>query len=180
MTSSSGNVSGGKVLARRAGDEVCFLVVGRGTANHSPALREYAENALAAGAKQLQIDLRDCTHCDSTFLGTLVGLRRTFAGHGCEAVRLVRPSDAVRHILTQMCADRLFSIVEKAASANCDTTWEQLEEGCDRVQPFRFKQTVVDAHQALAGASPELAERFGPLAEAMQQELANEGLGKGT
>ncbi len=180
MTSSSGNISSDKVLARRAGDDVCFLVVGRGTAKHSPSLREYAENALAAGATQVQIDLRNCTHCDSTFLGTLVGLRRTFAGHGCGAICLVRPSDAVRHILTQMCADRLFPIVEKATSTNCDTTWEQLEENCDRSQPFRFKQAVVDAHLALAGASPELAERFRPLAEAMQQELANEGPGKGS
>jgi anti-anti-sigma regulatory factor len=183
MTSSSGGISKNKVsrdkvLARRAGDEVCFLVVGRATASHSPALREYAENALSAGATQVQIDLRDCTHCDSTFLGTLVGLRKAFAGHGCEAIRLVRPSDAVRHILAQMCADRLFSIVEKAASANCDTTWEQLEEDCGRAQPFRFKQTVAEAHQALAGANPALAERFGPLAEAMQQELANDGLAK--
>ena len=76
--------------------------------------------------------------------------------------------------MTQICADRLFAIVESTSNTHCDTTWEQLEDDSARRQSRKFKVTVVAAHQALAEASPELAERFAPLAEAMQQELAKE------
>src|SRR5436190_684167 len=74
--------SGGKVLARRVAEEVCFLVVGRVGASHCPALRQFAEDNLARGATRVQFDLRDCTHCDSTFLGTLIRMRDLSRSHG--------------------------------------------------------------------------------------------------
>src|SRR6476659_1604097 len=52
--------SGGKVLARRVDDEVCFLVIGRANAHHSPGLRNYAEGALSSGVSTILVELRDC------------------------------------------------------------------------------------------------------------------------
>src|SRR6187200_2192579 len=66
----------GKVLARRVASELCFLVVGRVTSHQAPALRQYVEEGLAGGAARVEVDLRDCTYCDSTFLGTLLRLQR--------------------------------------------------------------------------------------------------------
>ena len=169
MTSSSG-----KVLARRLGDEVSFIAVGRVCASLCPALRQYAEDALSCGATAIEIDLADCTHCDSTFLGTLLALRQALHVHGPSALRLVHPSQPVRHIFSQMGADRLFQIVDHSPASLGDMTWEQLRDDSARAQSLRFKQTVVDAHQALASAGGELTERFAPLAEAMREELAAE------
>jgi anti-anti-sigma factor len=174
MSGSSGQISSGRILARRLDDEVCFLVVGRACANQSPALRQYAEKALASGVTMIQVDLSDCTHCDSTFLGTLLRLFQDCRCHGPEALQLVRPSPAVRQILTQMGVARLFYVAEKSSLGMTDMTWQQLDDHYERAQSQRFKQNVVDAHEALAGAGGELAQKFGPLAEAMREELATE------
>src|SRR5687768_12488486 len=106
MTTLSGNV-----LARREADEVTFLVVGQVGCHHSPAMRQYAEDSRRSGARKIAVDLQECKFCDSTFLGTLLQLSRIFQPLG--GFVLVRPSAPVRQILTQLCADRLFSIVEQ-------------------------------------------------------------------
>lgn len=162
--------STGKVLARRVANEVCFLVAGRVCANQCPALRQFAEDALSCGATAILVDLRDCTHCDSTFLGTLLRFRHSLASQGPGALRLVCPSAPVRQILAQIGGDRLFDIVEYAATTPSEATWQQLADNFDCSQKMQFKQHVVEAHQALAKEGGELAKRFGPLAEAMHQE----------
>ena len=173
MSGSSGQVYS-RVLARRLGDEVCFLVVGRACANHGPALRQYAEEALASGVTSIQVDLSDCTHCDSTFLGTLFRLCQACRTGGPRVLQLVQPSAAVRQILTNMGATRLFHISENSIGATTDMTWQQLDDHYQRTHSRQFKENVVDAHQALAGAGGELAQRFGPVAEAMREELAGQ------
>jgi anti-anti-sigma factor len=160
----------GKVLARRADDEVCFLVIGRANAHHSPGLRQYAEGALRSGANTILVDLRDCRHCDSTFVGTLLRLKHTVAAKA-GSMQLVRPSAEVRDILAHMGAQRLFEIVEHVPGRDEDMTWQEIADDDGRTASSRFKRNAMEAHQALAGAGGELAARFGAVAEAMQQEL---------
>ena len=164
-------ISSGKVLARRAADDLCFLVLGRVTSHHSPAMRRYAEEGLACGAARVEVDLRDCTYCDSTFLGTLLHLMRCCDSHNQKPFRLVCPSAEVRQILAQIGAERLFCIVNEATTTDLETTWQQLSDNLDRIDSFRFKENVVDAHLALANAGGALGQRFGPLAESMSREL---------
>lgn len=161
----------GKVLARREGDELSFLVVGKVTCHHSPALRQYAEEGLQSGATSVQVDLRDCSYCDSTFLGTLLALKRRFDPAGNGKFRLVCPSATFRQMLAQIGAERLFYITNEANAPDIQTTWQQLADSVDRIAARRFKQNVVEAHQELASAGGPLAQRFAPLAEAVRREL---------
>src|SRR5262245_42968691 len=92
----------GKVLARQEGDELCFLVIGRVTCDHSPAFRQYAEEGLARGATRIQVDLRDCVYCDSTFLGTLLQLKHRLDCRQHEAFRLICPSPEFRKMMVQI------------------------------------------------------------------------------
>src|SRR6185369_7774620 len=153
-------------------DEVCFLVIGQANAHLSPGLRQYAEGALSSGASTIVIDLRECTHCDSTFVGTLLRLKHTVAAKS-GTLQLLRPSAAVCNILAHMGAQRLFEVIEQIPPhGNDDLTWQELADDDGRTASSRFKRTAMEAHQALAGAGGELAARFGALAEAMQQELS--------
>src|SRR5262245_27835258 len=101
-------VLSGKVLARQAADELCFLVIGKVTSHHSLALRQYAEEALDRGTVRVHVDLRDCTYCDSTFLGTLLQLQRRCDCENQGTLRLVCPSAEFRQLLTQIGAEQLF------------------------------------------------------------------------
>jgi anti-anti-sigma factor len=167
----------GKVFARQEANELCFLVVGNVTCHNSPSLRQYAEEGLAGGATRVQVDLRDCTYCDSTFLGTLLQLKRRVDAKSPEGFRLVRPSAEFRKVLSQIGAERLFCIVDEAPILDMQMTWQQLKDDADRRGTFRFKQVVVEAHRELASAGGDLAARFGPLAEALGSELEQERRG---
>jgi anti-anti-sigma factor len=161
----------GKVLARQEADELCFLVVGNVTCHHSPALRQYAEEGLARGATRIQVDLRDCMYGDSTFLGTLLQLKRRCDGQNQGAFRLVCPSASFRQLLAQIGAEQLFRIVDHVTTTDIQTTWQQLNDDEIRAGSLRFKQNVVEAHQELAKSGGALGQRFGPLAEAVSREL---------
>lgn len=159
----------GKVLARREADEVTFLVIGKVGCHQSPGLRLYADDARRNGARRVAVDLCDCQFCDSTFLGTLLHLKRVFEPLG--GLTLVRPSAAVRQILGQLGAERLFLIAEQAPTIDIQTTWQQLDSHWEKERGKEFKTTVVEAHEELASAGGALAEKFKPLAEALRQEL---------
>jgi anti-anti-sigma factor len=159
----------GKVLARREGDEVLLLIAGQMGCHQCPALKQYVEDARRRGARKLAIDLADCKHCDSTFLGTLLALKRAFDPLG--GMVLVHPSAEVRRILAQMGAEQLFTIVDQFPPYDVQTTWQQIDSHWEKEQNKAFKRTVVEAHEELAAAGGALAARFGPLAEAMREEL---------
>lgn len=166
------SITSGKILARRVDEEVCFCVLGRADAHLSPGLRQYAEGALSSGATTIVIDLRECTHCDSTFVGTLLRLKHIVAAKS-GALQLLRPSTAVCSILAHMGAQKLFDVIEQLPRrGDDDMTWQELADDDGRTASSRFKRTAAEAHQALAQAGGELAARFGAVAEAMQQELA--------
>ena len=79
----------GQIFAAKQADELDFRIVGRVTCHHCPAMRQFAEQAL--GATRIRVDLQACTHFDSTFLGTLLFLRRPAKDAAPRSVVLVTP-----------------------------------------------------------------------------------------
>src|SRR4051812_29955311 len=94
-------------VGRQAGT-VLFQVEGVARMPQGLALRRAAEPCLAEGSP-VRIDLRRCTYMDSTFVGTLLVLRRA-AGCGGD-LALVAPSTPCRDLLRQMGLDRVLSVV---------------------------------------------------------------------
>src|SRR5262245_54518955 len=80
---------------------VTFRVEGRGTMNQSLPMRRCAERCLENGINSVRIDLRDCTYMDSTFLGTLLTLKKFLAQRQGEMI-LIAPSPSCCRILQQM------------------------------------------------------------------------------
>ncbi|REJ95163.1 MAG: anti-sigma factor antagonist, partial [Planctomycetota bacterium] len=89
---------------------VRLRVCGRAQAFQCPALRRFVEDCLAGDATELRIDLSGCEHFDSTFLGTLLHLRRTRCATGGAILTLVNPSQESLEILKRMGVKRLFNI----------------------------------------------------------------------
>src|SRR5262249_39928153 len=80
---------------------VTFWVEGRGTMHNSLPMRRCAEHFLAGGTTTVRVDLRDCTYMDSTFLGTILTIRKALdrvQGH----LVLIAPSPSCCRILQQM------------------------------------------------------------------------------
>jgi anti-anti-sigma factor len=74
------NEAGAKLRAGRTASGVLVQVEGRGTLKVSPALRQFAVHWLEdqPGTSTIVIDLSQCDYLDSTFLGCLAGLHRSY------------------------------------------------------------------------------------------------------
>ena len=127
-----------------------FRVSGRATMQQSPALLRAAARSLAGGVTSLRVDLHDCAYMDSTFLGCLLALKRQVDAHGGRDFALIAPSPQCMGLLRQMGMDRVLHITGEAAAVLPDSEWHALDDPApDR--HAEFKETVVRAHQELAG-----------------------------
>jgi anti-anti-sigma factor len=133
---------------------ITFRVEGRGTMNNSLPLRRCAEHFLASGTKQVRIDLRDCTYMDSTFLGTLLTVRKSLERLGGE-MTLLAPSPSCCRILQQMgLGDVLPTLSEPLAAV----TWTEV--GSETADVQSLKRNVTQAHEELANLPGEAGEQF--------------------
>jgi anti-anti-sigma factor len=158
------------ICMHQAEDTVTLRVEGRATMYQSPAVRKFAEESLPGGVRSLRMDLRRCTHLDSTFLGTLLCLKRTFLDHRRGEFALVSPSSECRQLLHQMGLDDIFPVLETEEPRG--SAWTILADDAQDVHAFR--QNVVRAHEALAQLGASQREQFGAVAAC----LASEARGK--
>jgi anti-anti-sigma regulatory factor len=134
------------------------------------AVRRCAEQSLLSGATVLRVDLRHCTHADSTFLGTLLFLKRLADREGRCRFTLVSPSPSCCQILRQMGLDAILPLVtEEAAPAEA---WTELPCGCEDVRGFQGN--VVQAHKELAALPGPAGDAFRAVSRRLTQELEAE------
>ncbi len=81
---------------------VTFQVTGWGRMYQSMPLRRLGEKFLAEGVTSLRVDLRHCTYIDSTFLGTLLTLKRLSKKWSQAQFVLVSPSTECCRLFHQM------------------------------------------------------------------------------
>ena len=144
---------------------VTFRVEGRGTMNLSMPMRNCVERFLDGGATRVCVDLRECTYMDSTFLGTLLTLKKTVE-HRCKGeVALIAPSVACSRILHQMgLSDMLPS---QAADDDPAAVWTQLI--CETNDAHSFKRNIAQAHEELASLPGPAGEQFKAVVRCMAQ-----------
>jgi anti-anti-sigma factor len=149
---------------------VTFQVAGQATMHHSPAVRRYAEQCFNNGPTVLYVDLRRCIHMDSTFLGTLLFLKRLVERNAKGVFALISPSPQCRQLLRQMALEKVFAIMDKEEAAT--SGWTELT--CGPEDMVAFKRTVVQAHQELGRLEGSAGETFRELAVQLAQELEAE------
>lgn len=134
---------------------VTFQVEGRATMVQSQPLRRFAEHALADGARAFRVDLRHCCHMDSTFVGTLLFLKRSIDRQDRGELALVSPSPLCHRLLGQMGLDGVFAVTAAEEPAAAGT-----ELPGDLLDPCAFKRNVLQAHQELANLPGPAGEPF--------------------
>jgi anti-anti-sigma factor len=163
--------SSGTLFATLESSTAVIRVRGRAQAHQCPAFRRFAEEVLAGRAARLQVDLSECEYFDSTFLGTLLHLRRTPGQDGASAVSLVAPSEQCLQILGRMGAKSLFRI-DPGCSVNDNSHWNVLPEEQPGQCGLDFKRNVVEAHQELAQMDGPMRDKYRVIAELAAQDLA--------
>jgi anti-anti-sigma factor len=134
---------------------------------HGHALRRFAEQGLAGGVTTLLIDLRDCTHMDSTVLGTLVFLKRAMDCRHPGGFALVAPSPQCHRLLDQIALAEFFPTVMERELAPGD--WVELTANPD--DPEAFQRNVVQAHVELARLPGPAGQAFQEVARRLTEEM---------
>jgi anti-anti-sigma factor len=141
--------------------------------HQSPAFLRVAARSLAGGVTSLKVDLRECAYMDSTFMGSLLTLKREVEAKGAgNEFALVAPSSPCRGLLQQMGMDRVLRIVDTTggdAAAQPSGDWRELEDADAAAaaageHPQAFQETVVRAHQELAEMPGAGAQQFKAIA----------------
>jgi anti-anti-sigma regulatory factor len=144
---------------------VTFQVVGWGRMHQSMPLRRLSEQLLSEGITSLRVDLRHCTYIDSTFLGTLLTLRRASKKVPQAEFLLISPSAECCKLFHQMG-------VEDCLPAVCspEQTGEWLELPCEASDVDTFNRNVLQAHQELANLGGRAGQAFQVVARCLEKD----------
>jgi anti-anti-sigma factor len=163
--------SSGTIFATFESSTAVVRVRGKAQAHQCPAFRRFAEEMLAGSADRLQVDLSECDYFDSTFLGTLLHLRKTPGQDGSSMLTLVAPSEQCLQILGRMGAKSLFRI-DHGCSVDDSQQWHVLPEEQPGQCGLDFKRNVVEAHQELAQVNGPMQDKYRMIADLAAQDLA--------
>jgi anti-sigma B factor antagonist len=145
----------GTVRFHQRDQTVTFRVEGRGTMPLGLPLRRCAERFVTTGTSQIRVDLRDCSYMDSTFLGTLLTLKKTM-DRQAGRLTVVMPSPACARILQQMGLNEV--LPAESADLDPSATWSDLTEDCN--DPDSFRSNITQAHEELARLPGPAGEQF--------------------
>lgn len=155
------------VRVRKDGMLLEVQVEGWGTMLHSQAIREWVEASLSQ-AQRLRVDLSRCTYMDSTFIGTLLGLKRLIETRPGGALVLACPSPECVQLLDHMRIGKIFTL--EPATSEC-SDWQEVCVVPEALRTRAFRTNVVEAHQCLANCEGPTGDRFRQLAADMSREL---------
>jgi anti-sigma B factor antagonist len=156
----------GSLRMRRQAECITFQVEGWATMRHSLPLRRAAEQALARGVRAIHVDLTPCAYMDSTFLGTLLFLRRA-AERASSSFALVGLSPACEQLMQQMGLADVFPVqAETSPAAGC---WDEVPLGQD--DPEAFNRNVARAHEELARVPGQAGATFQRVAQCLAKDL---------
>jgi anti-anti-sigma factor len=134
--------------------------------NQSMPIRRLAEEMMAKGPLTLRLDLRHCTYIDSTFLGTVLYLRRTMLNRSRGEVVLVSPSPQCCLLLRQMGVDEcLPTVVSEELEPSA---WAEVS--CEREDVDFFNRNVIQAHEELANLEGDPGKAFQPVASCLSKD----------
>jgi anti-anti-sigma factor len=107
-----------KILMGRSGDVATFKIVGVGTFHGAVGFRATYLELLAEGARDFVIDLGECEHLDSTYLGIILGLGlkvRELNPPG--RVHVIKLNEMIRSLFRGTGLDQIFDMTEPRESS---------------------------------------------------------------
>jgi anti-sigma B factor antagonist len=159
--------SGCVVRVHQGQKTVTYQVEGRATMDHGLALRRCAEQTIACGVTVIRADLHLCTFMDSTFIGTLLHVKRAIGQCNCGELVLLSPSQQCCRLLHQMGLDGVFSVV--MTEETCDQDWSELPAAPRDVGTFQ--RNIFQAHEELAALPGCVGEKFRAVTDTIRKDL---------
>jgi anti-anti-sigma regulatory factor len=155
-----------ELLVGPISDGTVVCLVGRGTMCESPGFREVAERLLEKGV--LVFDASRCEYLDSTFLGCLIGLKKT-CERSANCRFLIAASAATRiKLFCTSSLHRYFDFVDR--SPELTGPWATID--VENPKRDELGQHIMCCHERLAELGGREAPAFRAIADRLAKELS--------
>ena len=145
-------------------------VVGRGTFQASPPIKELVEHEMANDRSSFVIDLEECSGMDSTFMGMLAGIGMRLRKRGSGQLSIVGTCEKSRDSLDELGLSYLMEIEPE------EGPWmDSIEEIRKGLTPLGESESgsdskeahILECHENLCDADESNTERFKTVLEVM-------------
>ena len=150
-----------KMLVLVDKDFACVKITGRANFIFSHDFKTLVSELNLKGCGHFIIDLSECVHMDSTFLGVLAGFGLAMNHAGApekQGFELLNPNARITELLENLGALNLF----KVRTGTIELPDDIQAHTPDPINPTReqIKRTSLEAHQTLMEVNPANAARF--------------------
>jgi anti-anti-sigma factor len=139
----------------------CVKITGRANFTFSPDFKTLVSELHRRGCRHFIIDLSECVHMDSTFLGVMAGfgLKMNQAGvPGQQRFELLNPNARITELLENLGALNLFKVTTGTLQLPEDIQTHTLEPINPTLE--QITRTSLEAHQTLMTINPDNVARF--------------------
>jgi anti-sigma B factor antagonist len=163
-------VEDSSILVRQEGLKGIARVVGKGSFKNARHLAKYMEKAAQAGVRDFVIDLQDCVHVDSTFMGVLAGMASSRRKENLSTPQVVNTSARNLELLQTLGLDRILTI---AINPLPDPMGDfKPVETSDTTDKIKIAETMLAAHQNLIDLDEKNAAKFEDVMAYLKDKVA--------
>jgi anti-sigma B factor antagonist len=157
----------GRIRYQQTAEALIFQIEGWATMVQSLPFRRFVEQSLGRSTRKLWVDLRQCTYIDSTFLGTLLFIKRASGRLEGAEFRLLSPSPQCACLFQQMGVTDVFQI--QIWEEPTVTSWISLTKDSED-QPG-LEHNVLQAHEELASLPGKAGEPFRAVVRCLARDM---------
>ena len=134
-----------QILVCAEAKKATVRVVGRGSFQNAHQLKSFYLGVIPKGTDAFNVDLKECTYLDSTFLGTLAMLGSSLRKKGGQ-LNIVNANTRNIELMQNLGLDRLFTIQLQAVEIDLDSLKVQNDTTLSKKETG---QQMLEAHEML-------------------------------
>ncbi len=158
------------ILVSLANDHSTVRVIGKGSFKNASSLKQYTESVRESGCRELHIDMRECVHMDSTFMGVLAGIASRQKAANLPPPRISHLSPRNRELLETLGLDHILVLDPDDAPA---TSGFSPLDTCAEPSKLDTARTMLEAHEHLIQAEPANAAKFQDVIQFLRDKLGH-------
>lgn len=158
------------ILVRKANDSGIIRVIGKGSFKNARHVKSFTSQATALGIHSFIFDLEQCSHMDSTFMGTLAGLAIELKKKSAPPPSIYNISPRNLELLQTLGLDRLLKINDQSTDLSTNS-FHAINDNLKKADQDDISQNMLEAHEALIEANSENASKFEDVIHFLKNKL---------
>ena len=142
-------------------------VVGKGSFQNAHQLKSFYLDIIPKGTDEFDLDLKECTYLDSTFLGTLAMLGSTLRKNGGR-LHIVNANSRNLELMQNLGLDRLFTIILEPVSIDVGMLETKKDPALNKTETG---QQMLEAHEKLIEINPQNLCKFKDVVAYLKEDL---------